>query len=227
MQKYYGSQVDLVLTSPPYFNQREEYASYQGRADYLRQMSAVMEECYRLLKEGGVILLNIGQDREFDLPAHFSLLLEEVGFQYVDTLCWNKKSEIGTRGVFMEDNLYYPNFSWEPILVYQKQSSVTTFPKFEDRFKDLILANLRSNVWEVTPERSSWHPAPYPERLAFFCIAAYSKANDLILDPFGGSFTTARAAITVGNRRYFCIERNPEYYKQAVASISTQDSLGL
>lgn len=46
----------------------------------------------------------------------------------------------------------------------------------------------------------------------------YSKENDLILDPFLGSGTTAIACLNT-NRRYIGIEKNERYYKIALERI--------
>jgi site-specific DNA-methyltransferase (cytosine-N4-specific) len=49
-----------------------------------------------------------------------------------------------------------------------------------------------------------------PEKLAEFFISLTTSKNSLILDPFGGSNTTGRAAENLG-RRWVSIERDPEY----------------
>ena len=56
----------------------------------------------------------------------------------------------------------------------------------------------------------SQHPARMPEKLAEFFISLTTSKNSLILDPFGGSNTTGRAAENLG-RRWVSIERDPEY----------------
>jgi DNA modification methylase len=220
-------QINLTITSPPYFNQRGEYALYKDFNDYRNQMKAIYSEVFRLSKDGAIFCMNIGEDRGLDLKSHTSIWLEEVGFEYVDTLCWNKNAEIGQRGAFLEENLYYPNFSWEPIFIYKKPSHNTgrQFPRFEDRFSQYILSRLRSNVWEVTPARHSWHPASYPLVLAENLIKVYSQPGDIILDPFGGSGTTAKATNNIGgDRKYILTERMPEYYDKMVRDVEIANS---
>jgi site-specific DNA-methyltransferase (cytosine-N4-specific) len=52
------------------------------------------------------------------------------------------------------------------------------------------------DLWTVNTERStSGHPAPFPQELARRCIELTSKPGDNILDPFGGTGTTAVAAV--------------------------------
>lgn len=236
LKQYEESQVHLVWTSPPYLNQREEYASYIDLNDYLDQVGMVLHECARLLRPSCIMAVNIGQDRSVDLPSEISMILKSIGLKYIDTIEWNKGGEIGTRGVFMEKGMYYPNFAHEPIFIYQKPPLVSVggqplskdeFPEFE--FSDLpyITSVLRSNVWNVTPARNSWHPAPFPIDLCKNVIRCYTKRGQRVLDPYGGSGTTGKACLDMG-RDYFLIERNPEYHKKALEELnSTNLGLGL
>ena len=73
---------------------------------------------------------------------------------------------------------------------------------------------LRS-VWEIpTQSYRGAHFATYPEKLVGICIKAGSRQGDTILDPFGGTGTTALVA---GNLQRDCIliEINPEYCQMA------------
>lgn len=73
------------------------------------------------------------------------------------------------------------------------------------------------NVWYFPrvryrmPEYEN-HPSQKPEALLERIIRASSDENDLILDPFGGTFTTAAVARRL-NRRSVSIERDVEYLK--------------
>jgi site-specific DNA-methyltransferase (cytosine-N4-specific) len=71
-------------------------------------------------------------------------------------------------------------------------------------------ANARS-VWTINTQRyDGAHFATFPEELPRRCILAGSRPGDLILDPFGGSGTTAFVALGLG-RRAVTIELNPDY----------------
>lgn len=70
------------------------------------------------------------------------------------------------------------------------------------------------NVFTYQPERGSKHPAAFPERLAKDHITSWSNEGDVVLDPFLGSGTTAKAAKDL-NRDYIGIEINPDYCKIA------------
>lgn len=54
------------------------------------------------------------------------------------------------------------------------------------------------------------HPTQKPLKLIEWCLLKGSKENDLVLDCFSGSGTTAVACHNLG-RRFICIEKDPEY----------------
>jgi DNA modification methylase len=57
---------------------------------------------------------------------------------------------------------------------------------------------------------SKFHPATFPKELAEKVIRYYSFENDVVLDPFGGIGTTAKAAISL-NRRFVICELEDKY----------------
>ena len=77
------------------------------------------------------------------------------------------------------------------------------------------LRNKRS-VWTVTTKGyKGAHFATFPPALIEPCILAGSKPGDVVLDPFGGSGTTALVARSHGRRSIY-IDLNPEYAALAV-----------
>lgn len=75
--------------------------------------------------------------------------------------------------------------------------------------------NLRS-VWTVaTQPYPGAHFATFPEKLVEPCVKAGSPSDGIVLDPFGGSGTTARVAQRLG-RRAVLIDLNADYLVQAM-----------
>ena len=71
------------------------------------------------------------------------------------------------------------------------------------------------------------HPTQKPLNLFQQILNDYSQPNDLILDPFSGSGTTAIAAHNLG-RRFICIEKDPDYHAASVQRLKdTQAQLRL
>jgi DNA modification methylase len=77
-------------------------------------------------------------------------------------------------------------------------------------FKNQIDDNFHSEVWNISPERNSKHPAPFPEKLVENCLLLTTEENDLILDPFMGSGTTGIVA-NKHNRNFIGIEIDLKY----------------
>lgn len=73
----------------------------------------------------------------------------------------------------------------------------------------------KRSVWTVaTMPYKQAHYATFPEKLIEPCILAGSRPGDIVLDPFGGSGTTARVAAK-HQRDAILIELNPSYIEQA------------
>lgn len=78
----------------------------------------------------------------------------------------------------------------------------------------------RRSVWTVaTRPYKGAHFATFPTALIEPCILAGSRQNDIVLDPFMGSGTTAAVAIQHG-RQYLGCELNPEYGSLQLERIS-------
>ena len=78
--------------------------------------------------------------------------------------------------------------------------------------KDIVYpVRNKRDVWTVpTRPVKVAHFATFPEELIKPCILAGSRPNGIVLDPFFGSGTTGRVAISL-TRKYLGIELNPEY----------------
>ena len=63
------------------------------------------------------------------------------------------------------------------------------------------------------------HSAAFPESLPEWFIKLFTKPNDVVLDPFLGSGTTAVAAARLG-RKFLGIEINADYYQLALENMS-------
>ena len=83
----------------------------------------------------------------------------------------------------------------------------------------------RRSVWSVaTRPYKGAHFATFPPALIEPCILAGCPVDGVVLDPFGGSGTTAGVAVAHGRKAIIC-ELNPEYGKlmpDRVASIIKQ-----
>lgn len=78
-------------------------------------------------------------------------------------------------------------------------------------------ANKLTDVWEIKQEMHNPHPAPFPEELVDRIVT--STDGTIVLDPFGGSGTTAISALKDG-KSFILIEKSPSYCAMAKKRIS-------
>lgn len=80
----------------------------------------------------------------------------------------------------------------------------------------ITLSNTSSNdtFHRLCKQSGINHPARFPLKLAEFFIKAGTNEGDVVLDPFGGSGTTAIAAEKL-NRDFIYVEINPDYCSMA------------
>lgn len=87
----------------------------------------------------------------------------------------------------------------------------------------ITIGNTSSNdsFTKMCKEKGIHHPARFPEKLIEFFIIAASKENDIILDPFCGSGTTAVSAHR-NNRRWIGIDANLDYCELAYSRMNLE-----
>lgn len=80
-------------------------------------------------------------------------------------------------------------------------------------------------IWEIPSVRANdVHQAMFPKELARRVIRLYSDKNDIVLDPFLGSGTTAIVAIEEG-RRFIGIELMEKYAELATKNVNRAKSV--
>ena len=229
--------VDLVVTSPPY----DDLRTYGGHSwDFF----GVAWHLKRVLKPGGVIVWVVGDatkdGSETGSSMEQALHFKRLGLNLHDTMVYRVRGT-GAKG----SNLAYWQ-AWEYMLVLSKGKPKTVNRLTAKRSSDWKAGGrltkdgkqkpgldaepadekVRDNVWEYLVgaaggEVSTGHPAVFPFDLARDHIASWSNPGDLVLDPFSGSGTTAKAAKTLG-RRFLGLEINPEYCAIAERRIAQQ-----
>lgn len=108
--------------------------------------------------------------------------------------------------------------SW---LVWDKIGDMKQFDFLSDC--ELMWTNLDRNITKkyiviqkgfIAEEKERFHPTQKPVKLIRMIISDFSKENDIILDPFMGSGTTAVACKQL-NRKFIGFEISEEYCKIA------------
>lgn len=227
--------VQLVFTSPPYYNARPDYTDYLSYEDYLESVREVMRECARVLAEGRFFVMNVAPvllrrssraraSRRLAVPFDMHRLFTEEGFEFIDDIIWEKPEGAGWatgRGRrFAADRqpLQYKAVPvTEYLLVYRRATerlidwNIRSHPDQGAVARSRIEGEYeRTNVWRIAPAHSREHPAVFPLELAERVVRYYSFEGDVVLDPFAGIGTTGRAAAGLG-RRFVLGECEPDY----------------
>ena len=207
-----GKKIELTITSPPYFNVKD-YVEYENYQQYLLFLEQLFTKIFILTKPGRFCCVNISnilikrknrnsESIRIPLAFHFVSLMEKIKWQFIEDIQWIKpegaaKNRNGGFFQHRQPVAYKPNIINEYILVFKKPSDklidqVVRSYNALDSFNSKVLGKYeRSNVWRINPETRSKHPAPYPLTLSDKLVQYYSFVNDIILDPFMGSGTTA------------------------------------
>ena len=209
-----GHPMDHIFGGPPYFNQRA-YAHWEEYQAYLLDMRKIIENCRAILKDGTLCVWNIanGCSTHHDHVSHHSRLLEESGFQYLDTIIWKKTGAnyaIPRNFHILRNSCYYPALEWEALLVYQKPGEM---PKMTQEGRD-YMSRYHTDVWEIPAVTNQMerfgHPAVCPVEIPYRSIQAYTGNGASVFEPFGGSGTTLIAAEKT-SRRAYVMELSPTY----------------
>ena len=236
LKKIEEGSINLIFTSPPYYNAKE-YSDYYSYENYLQEMKKILIECNRVLEEGRFICINISPvitkrpGREYEsirYPLHFDFhkILIEAGFYFIDEIIWIKPepSVPNRNGGYMQHKIpltYKPNTITESILVYRKNSNFLldeNIKKYKGENTETNKSYETSNCWYITPSSSKAHPAVFPEELCERIIEYYSFKNDVVMDPFAGSGTLAKAAIKLNRIPVLCEKKQSyiEYIKKEI-----------
>lgn len=206
--------VDCIITSPPYnkhFANRRcgktdiwkraniDYGDFKDdlpEEEYQEQQKSLMREMVRVLKPNGSIFYN----HKVRIVKHRAIIPTE----------W--LSEFNIRQVLIWDRTCTPQLApirWFPTTEYIYWiTKGQVQPKFYKRSKHQL------EIIRIPPKPMKEHPAPFPEELVETLMLNTTDENDIVLDPYMGSGTTAIVA-KKNNRNYIGIELNPEYIKIA------------
>jgi DNA modification methylase len=220
--------VDLTFTSPPYFNAKH-YSKYETVNNYLEIMKNTFFLIFGKTKKSKICAVNISpiivprknrscQSYRIPLPFYFVPLMENIGWEFLEDIIWEKPSGSSKNrgGGFFQHRkpiAYKPNIVSEYILVFKKPAPFLIDKVL--RNNSLVLGEYeKTNIWKIQPETKSSHPAPFPEKLADNVIKYWSYKDDIVLDPFMGSGTTAKMA-KLNNRNFIGFEISQEYCDMA------------
>jgi modification methylase len=229
--------VHFVCTSPPY-GSLKEYPEHIGQLGnmasyekFLDELDKVWAECLRILVPGGRVACVVGDvcisrrkgGRHHVLPlsADLQVRARKLGFDNLTPIRWQKVSNIKLEASRSSRFLGKPNLpngivknDLEHILFFRKPGGYRKpTPEMERRsfISTDDYARWFTPVWtDVTGQIRKDHPAPYPVEVPRRLISMCSFSGDTVVDPFGGTGTTAIAAMETG-RNSITVEIEPKY----------------
>lgn len=132
LQNMSDNSIDLMVTSPPYYNARE-YSQWQTVNAYMTDMKNIFTELYRTLKNHHYAIINVGDVtcqvgkakwsvRKLPLGAMFIMMMEDIGFEFIDDYIWDKGEPQSKRHLGNPQYPFYqyPVNCYEHILVFAK-----------------------------------------------------------------------------------------------------------
>lgn len=237
MDQVPSESIDLIVTSPPYpmiemwddiFGEqnpkiKESLKELNGNNSFNLmhdELDKVWKECFRILKWGGIICINIGDatrtlNKNFQLYTNHARIVNyciNLGFQNLPNIIWRKQTNAPNK--FMGSGMLpvgaYVTLEHEYILNFRKggkrefkkenekqnrQESAFFWEERNEWFSD-IWFDLKGVGQNLNNKDLRQRSAAYPFELAYRLINMFSVKDDVVLDPFLGTGTTTLAAIT-------------------------------
>jgi len=231
MDELTDNSVDLVITSPPYWQLKDYGTENQigyndSYEEYINHLNLVWKECYRVLDNGSRLCVNIGDQfaravyygRYKVIPIRTEIIkfCEAIGFDYMGAIMWQKKTTSNTTGgASLMGSYPYPkngiiSIDYEFILIFKKLGTPKKPPKEIKEMTKEEWKTYFNGHWYFGGAKQDGHIAMFPEELPKRLIKMFAFVGDTVLDPFLGSGTTSLAARNL-NRNSVGYEMNPEF----------------
>ena len=248
MTELLDNSIHLVITSPPYW-QLKDYGSKNqigfddNYENYINHLNLTWQECYRVLHNGCRLCINIGDQfarsiyygRYKIIPIHTEIIkfCEIIGFDFMGSIIWQKATTMNTTGgasimgSFPNPRNGIVKLDFEYILLFKKQGEAPKPTK--EQKENSKMSNEEWNTyfnghWYFSGAKQDKHLAMFPEELPHRLIKMFSFPDEIILDPFMGSGTTALAAKKL-NRNSIGYEINSDFIPIIKNKIGQNDVL--
>ena len=228
-----SASVDCVFADPPYNLQLrgelrrpddslvdgvdDDWDRFSDFASYDAFTREWLTECRRLLRKDGTLWVIGAYHNIFRIGA----ILQDLGFWILNDVIWRKSNPM-------------PNFrgrrftTAHETLIWAARSRESRY-----RFNYQAMKSLNDDIqmrsdWFIPlctgPERLQnehglkLHPTQKPEALLHRVLLASTNQDDIVLDPFAGTGTTAAVAKRL-RRHFIGIERHPAYVEAAIGRV--------
>lgn len=243
MQQIADGEIDLVFADPP-FNIGYQYDVYEDRLEsdqYLDWSRQWMGEVHRILKPSGAFWLAIGDE----YAAELKIVASRFGFHCRSWVIWYYTFGVHCKLKFTRSHAHLFHFV-KDAKQFTFNNQAVRVPSARQLVYGDSRANpagrMPDDTWILRPqdlvdgftpdedvwyfprvagtfkERAGFHGCQMPEQLLGRIIRACSDENEIVLDPFSGSATTATVAKKLG-RRWLAFELSEEYAQLGTARL--------
>jgi len=240
--------IDLIVTSPPYWHIKDygipgQIGYGESLHEYLRDLYYTWMECFRMLRKGGRLCINIGDQfarsiiygRYKVIPIHAEVIgqCERIGFDFMGSIIWQKKTTVNTTGGANVMGSYpYPSngiveIDYEFIHIFKKpgkKKKVSREIRESSRLTKEEWKEYFSGHWYFGGARQIGHEAMFPDELPRRLIKMFTFLGDTVLDPFLGSGTTVKVALEL-NRNAVGYEIHEEFLEKMKEKPDMKESL--
>ncbi|MHA1305302.1 MAG: DNA-methyltransferase [Candidatus Heimdallarchaeaceae archaeon] len=231
MEKIPNDTIDLVIADPPYV--KVVKADWDKKDIFTDDLIFMLKN---LMKEHASIYIWCGIGEKSQPMIDWFLRLKKY-FYFKDLITWKKQRGMGNRKGWLytrEEIMWFvknnKKFIWNKEEQYsnkKRKSQNFGFKEHKRGYRPKSEYYRITNVWIDIPE-PTWkansletiHLTPKPEEAIKRIIKVHTKENNIILDPFLGSGTTAIACEKL-NRRWIGIEINEEHCEITKERISS------
>lgn len=223
--------INLILIDPPYEvsrdtnfaksdpkgNDTDRFRMSMDFGDWdknFTNLDVVIKECYRILKKGGTLICFYDLWKITTLKNYF----EVANFKQLRFIEWIK-----TNPVPINSQTNYLTNSREIAILGVKGGKPTFHSKYDNGIYDNTYQEENIDIPEnggeiykfpICHDKGRFHPTQKPIQLIKELIEKHSNENDIVLDCFLGSGTTAVACI-LSNRNFYGCEISPQFYNKA------------
>lgn len=227
LSKIADNSIDLIFADPPY-NIGKDFGNnkdkWNSTDEYISWCKLWIDECFRILKKDGTFYFMTATQ----FMPYLDVYVSEK-YNVLSRIIWSYDSS-GVQSKKIYGSLYEPilmctknknskyTFNYEDILVEAKTGAQRKLIDYRKKVPTPYnTQKVPGNVWNFNRVRFKMeeyenHPTQKPESLLERIILASSNKEDIVLDPFSGTFTTSSVAIKLG-RKAIGIELNNDYYK--------------
>ncbi len=203
----------------------DDWDQFTDFAAYDAFTRAWLEECRRLLRKDGTIWVIGAYHNIFRVGA----ILQDLGFWILNDVVWRKSNPMpnfrGRRFTNAHETMIWAARGQDSRYKFNYHAMKSLNDDLQMR-SDWLLPLCTGPERLRNQHGLKLHPTQKPEALLHRVLLASTAPDDIVLDPFLGTGTTAAVAKRLG-RHFIGIERHPAYAEAAIGRVRAEKPLPL